>query len=260
MELPPLAELVSLKGKRSLITGAAAGIGKAIAYRFAEAGSTLDLVDINLEGLQRTRAELPPDTKVNLHQLDLCQRESIEALWDTLSGKEPDILVNNAGIYPFQNFLEVDDAFLQRIMDINLNCVFRMCQQMIRRRKGRGGVIINIGSIEAILPFAPDMVPYSVSKAGVIALTRSLAKEYGKDGFRVNVLVPGGIATEGTRDAARDAAGAGLRTGRDLLRRLPMGRGGQPDEVARMALVLASDLATYVHGASIPVDGGFLSA
>jgi NAD(P)-dependent dehydrogenase (short-subunit alcohol dehydrogenase family) len=96
-------------------------------------------------------------------------------------------------VYPFKNFLEVDDVFLGKVMDINLKSALSMCQHMIRGRLKRGGVIINIRSMEAIMPFVEGMATYSISKAGVITLTRSLAKEYGKDGFRVNAIIPGGI-------------------------------------------------------------------
>ena len=112
-------------------------------------------------------------------------------------------------------------------------------------------------------PFKEDLAIYSVSKAGVIALTRALAKEYARRGFRVNALLPGGILTKGTRAAAKgllEFKVGLLKTGWDFRQRLPAARFGLPDEVARMALVLASDLASYVHGAAIPVDGGFLSA
>ena len=260
----PLAELISLKGKRALITGSAVGIGKAIAYRFAEAGADLELVDINREGLRRTRRELSQfESQINTHVIDLSQKEEIDSLWESLKGMEPDILVNNAGIYPFRDFVAVDNAFLEKVLDLNLNSVFWMCHHMIRSRARRGGVIINIGSIEAILPFEKDLVPYSISKSGVIALTRSLAKEYGKAGFRVNVIVPGGIVTPGTKAVAREIARLKvglLKSGMEFKLRLPLDRGGQPDEVARVALFLASDLASYVHGALVPVDGGFLSA
>jgi len=241
------------------------GIGEAIAYRFAEAGADLELVDINEEGLRAVKKELPGlNSEINIHQVDLSKKEEIDVLWDKLEGKEPDILVNNAGIYPFEKFLEVDEAFFKKVMDVNLNSVFWMCHQMIRKRlKKGGGVIINVGSIEALLPFAKDLVPYTISKAGVITLTRALAKEYAKDGFRINVIIPGWISTPGTKRVAKKL----LRLEMDVLKlgiaykmRQPLGRSGEPDEVARMALVLASDLASYVQGALIPVDGGFLSA
>jgi len=260
----PLSELIALTGKRALITGSAVGIGKAMAYRFIEAGADLELVDVNKDRLNRVRKELSQFApEVNIHVVDLSQKEEINSLWETLNGKEPDILVNNAGIYPFKDFLEVDDAFLAKVMDINLNSVFWICHHMIKRRGRKGGVIINIGSIEAILPFEEDLVPYAISKTGVIALTRSLAKNYGKSGFRINAIVPGGIVTPGTKAVAKEITKLKvglLKSGLAFKMRLPLGRGGQPDEVARIALVLASDLSSYVHGALIPVDGGFLSA
>jgi len=263
-ELKPLSELISLEGKRVLITGSAAGIGKAMAYRFAEAGAALQLVDMNMKGLELVRKELSRfKSEIDIYKVDVSKEEEIDALWEKLKGKEPDILVNNAGIYPFKNFLEVDAAFLKKVMDVNLKSAFLMCQHMIKRRLKKGGVIINIGSIEAILPFAEDVIPYDISKTGVIALTRGLAKQYGRNGFRINVILPGGITTPGTKAVAKEVARLKLdllKTGVEFAMRLPLRRGGQPDEVARIAVVLASDLSSYVHGALIPVDGGFLSA
>ena len=259
-----LSELISLKGKKALITGSALGIGKAMAYRFAEAGADLELVDINGRGLRTVADELSKfKARIYTHKVNLSSKQEIVALWEELRGKEPEILVNNAGVYPFKDFLEVDDAFFSKVMDINLKSALLMCQQMIKRRLRKGGVIINIGSIEALIPFVEGMAPYSISKAGVIALTRSLAKEYGKNRFRVNAIIPGGIVTPGTKAVAKEVTQLRLsllRTGVLFSTRLPIRRGGQPDEVARIALVLAGDLASYVHGALIPVDGGFLSA
>jgi len=247
-----------------LITGSAVGIGRAMAYRFAEAGADLDLVDMNIKGLGLVKKELAQfESEIDIHKVDLSGEEEIDALWEALNGKEPDILVNNAGIYPFKNFLEVDDAFLKKVIDINLRSALLMCQYMIRKRLKRGGVIINIGSIEAIVPIAEDLIPYDISKTGVIALTKALAKQYGRNGFRINVILPGGITTPGTKAVAKEVARfktGPLKTGIELAMRLPLRRGGQPDEVARIAVVLASDLSSYVHGALIPVDGGFLSA
>jgi NAD(P)-dependent dehydrogenase (short-subunit alcohol dehydrogenase family) len=259
-----LSELISLKGKKALITGSALGIGRAMAYRFAEAGADLELVDINERGLKTVGGELAKfKVSVNIHKVDISSQDEIAALWEGLNGKEPDILVNNAGIYPFKKFLEVDDAFFAKVLDINLRSALLMCQHMIKGRLKKGGVIINVGSIEALIPFVEGMAPYSISKAGVIALTRSLAKEWGRCGFRINAIVPGGIITPGTKAVAKEIAQLRLsllRTGVLFGTRLPLRRGGQPDEVARIALVLASDLSSYVHGALIPVDGGFLSA
>lgn len=259
-----LSELISLRGKRALITGAAAGIGKAIAYRFAEAGADLELVDIDGEKLAATKEEVEGfGIEVNVHQIDISRQEEIDGLWEKLGGDGPDILVNNAGIYPFKEFLDVDESFYKRVIGTNLDSVYWMCQKMIGKRLKLGGVIVNVGSIEALVAFKEDLAHYSVSKAGVIALTRALAKEHGKDGFRINAVVPGGIITSGTKRAAKGIFRFDfglIKTGIEFKRRLPIGRLGQPDEVACMALVLASDVSSYVHGAAIPVDGGFLAA
>jgi len=257
-------ELVSLKGKTSLITGAASGIGKAISMRFAEAGADLVLVDIQNNKLQILKEELKEfKVKVKTYKVDISKKKEIDKLWTRLEGREPDILVNNAGIYPFKKFTEVDEDFYNNVMNINLNSMVWMCHQMISRRIKSGGTIINTGSIEALLPFKKDLAPYSVSKAGVLALTRSLANEYGSKGFKINGIIPGGIVTPGTKSAAKGLLKFkfGLfKTAKDFTNRLSLGRLGEPDEVARVALFLASDLSSYMSGALVAVDGGFLSA
>ena len=260
----PLSELVSLENKTALITGAGAGIGEAIAYRFAEAGANLELVDLNEERLNKVKRDLDHFcTKITIHKIDISKHEEIDVLWRRLNGKAPDILINNAGIYPTKSFLDVNAAFLENVMDVNLNSVFWMCQHMIRSRLKKGGTIINMGSIEAVMPLKQGLSHYDISKAGVMVLSRALASEYGRRGFRINVLVPGGIWTSGTKNVAKDAMKFKpnvVMSGIEYNMRTPLGRMGKPDEIARMALVLATDLSSYVNGALIVVDGGFLSA
>lgn len=259
-----LEELVSLEGKVSLITGAASGIGKAIALRYAEAGSSLILVDID-SGKLDTLAETLKEKEVTVEtfKVDLSKKKEIDMLWENIGSNPPDVLVNNAGVYPFRKLEEVDEEFLDRVFNINLKSVFWMCQNMINLRKDRGGVIINISSIEAILPFKGGLYAYGPSKWGVLSLTRSLAKDYSSKGFRINALLPGGINTPGTRSAAKGILKLQfglIKDGIEFISRLPMRRLGEPDEVARIATVLATDLSSYITGAAIPVDGGFLSA
>jgi len=262
-DLRPLGELISLKGKRTLITGAAAGIGRAMAYRFAEAGSDLHLVDISEGGLAGLKEGLKGcGVGVRTHVVDLSKKREIDGLWMGIRGEEPDVLINNAGVYPVRDYTEVDEEFLAKVFSINFNSAFWMCQHMVRARQEQGGAIVNVGSIEAVMPFKEGLVHYTTSKAGVIALTRDLAREYGKR-FRVNVLVPGGIMTQGTKNVAKDVLKLKVGLIGDAVKfnaRLPIGRFGRPDEVALMALVLSSGLSSYVNGAVVAVDGGFLSA
>jgi NAD(P)-dependent dehydrogenase (short-subunit alcohol dehydrogenase family) len=255
-----MKDLVRLEGKTAVITGAASGIGAAMAYRFAEAGADLVLVDLNPDGLEAVKAEVGGfDVGVSVHKVDLADKAQIDGLWPMLG--TTDVLVNNAGIYPMRDFLDLDEAFLGKVMDVNLHQALWMSQHFIRRNMGRGGSIVNVASIEAVLPFKDGMTHYSVSKSGVIALTRGLARDYGKHGFRVNAVIPGGIVTPGTMNVARELTKLKLgliKDGYDFKARLPLGRAGAPDEVARVALVLASEVSSYVTGALIPVDGGFL--
>lgn len=258
-----LTQLVSMKGRRVLITGASSGIGRAMAIRFADAGADLILVDVNGEGLFRTKEDVRSfPCSVTTRVVDLSIKKEIDALWSRLE-EEPDTLINNAGIYPMRDYLEVDQSFLCEVLKVNLESAFWMCQNFIGRRKARGGVIINVSSIEAILPFKEDLIPYAISKSGLLALTRSLARDYGRKGFRVNAVLPGAIRTPGTENLIRSAVKrfnlSLAKAGYNFQSRLALGRWGKPDEVACVALFLASGLASYVQGAIIPVDGGFLS-
>lgn len=263
--LPRMERLLSLEGRAALITGAAAGIGRAVAYRFAEAGARLFLLDVNQEKLEETQRELKKTfgQEINAFRIDLGDKAQIDAFWAALPDPVPDTLINNAGIFPFRRFEDLDEDLYRRVMQVNLDAMVWMCHHFIRRRWRRGGIIVNVASIEALLPFMEGLAHYSASKAGVIALTRALAREYGPRGFRVNAVVPGGVMTRGFREVMREILRFRLRfliAGRRFMARLPLRRFAHPDEIARMVLVLSSDAASYVQGAVIPVDGGFLSA
>lgn len=259
-----ILELVSLKGKSVIITGAGKGIGKAITWRLAEAGAHLILLDIDQQSLENLKTELVAKNYLaDIFKVDLSMKKEIDDFWQNLGDRSIHVLINNAGFYPFKDFLEVNEEYYKKVMDVNLNSAYWMCHHLVQRNKKKGGKIINIGSIEAMLPFKENLTHYSIAKAGVVALTRSLAKEYGKYGFNINALLPGGIVTDGTKGIASEFLKFKFNLLKDWVNfraRLPLKRLGQPDEVARMVLVLASDLSSYVNGALVPVDGGFLSA
>lgn len=259
----PWAQLLDFGGRPAVVTGAASGIGLAVACRLAASGAAVVLVDCDAAGLARAGPrveEAGAGRPAREEVVDLADREAVLALWRRLE-PAPRVLVNNAGRYPFAHLHEVGARAYRAVMDVNLDAVFWMCQQFVGRLAGAPGSIVTIGSVEAVLPFKDDLACYSAAKAGVVALTRAIARECGRSGVRANAVLPGGILTPGTRRAAREALRFRPRrvaAGLAFLRRLPLGRLGDPDEVARVVTFLASDAASYVQGAVVPVDGGFL--
>jgi len=175
-----------------------------------------------------------------------------------------DILVNNAGIYPRIPLAQMTGSDFEQVMSVNLTGTF-LCsryasQRMIEQRQG--GCVINIASIDSLHPSSPGLSAYNSSKGGVLMLTKSMALELGRYGIRVNAIAPGGIMTEGmlshTKESPKEQDKAQLRELRAFMARIVLGRMGDADDVARVALFLASDLASYVTGGLIVVDGGYL--
>jgi NAD(P)-dependent dehydrogenase (short-subunit alcohol dehydrogenase family) len=174
-----------------------------------------------------------------------------------------DILVNNAGIFPFAPALELTERMWDRVLEVNLKgtffCAQAAAQQMVTA--GKGGRIVNIASIDALHPTGA-LVHYDASKGGVAMMTKSLAKEFGPYGITVNAIAPGSIATPGASSAtvatvATQGANVEEMTAA-FLARIPLGRTGQPDDIATATLFLASDAASYVTGSLLVVDGGYL--
>jgi 3-oxoacyl-[acyl-carrier protein] reductase len=248
-------------GAVALITGGASGIGRGVAEVFAEAGWRLVLVDIDVDAGERTVAELGSrGHEIEFLPCDVADESQVAAAIQAAADRwqRLDFLLNNAGIVGRQTTIEnLEDAELDRVLAIDLKSVFYTCKHVIpRMREGGGGSILNVGSMTAEMGSA-YYTAYSAAKAGIVALTRSLARQIGRFNIRINCLSPGSIAGTGLMQEHYDRhpeARARERLG--LLQKVPIGRPGTPRDVALLALFLASPLAAHVHGAVLILDGG----
>lgn len=255
-----LHELLDLSGKVAIVTGAARGIGQGIAFRLAEADATVIVADIDYPAARQTAQEIADLGGIALGwKLDVGSEAEVRATMTEVETEygSVDILVNNAGIYPTAPIAEMTAELFDRVLRVNLRGVFLTTKYAaeVMRRHG-GGKIINITSIDASHPSMVGLAHYDASKHGEWGFTKNAALELAKDNVTVNAIAPGGIITPGISnpDAAADLT-AGLET---FLAKIPMHRLGVPDEIGTVALFLASDLATYMTGAQIVVDGGAL--
>ena len=256
-----LTDLLSLEGRRAVVTGGAVGIGYAVAHRLAEAGAAVLIGD--LHDTDDPVASLRADTGAHVlgTHLDVSDTESIVACADLaideLGGL--DIWVNNAGIYPSTPLLELTDESWDDVLDVNLRGSFVGAREAARRMEaaGGGGVIVNIASTAGFQAAGPGVAHYVSSKHGLIGLTKSLAVELGPLGIRSLGVAPTLIETPGI-EAGREAfRAAGLGDIIDTFaERLPLGRVGVPDDVARVVLFAASDLALFMTGSTLLADGG----
>jgi NAD(P)-dependent dehydrogenase (short-subunit alcohol dehydrogenase family) len=259
----PVHELISLADKKAVVTGGAMGIGYAIAYRLAEAGATVAIADLNEEKGQKAAQDLTGyGFKAFFLRCDVSQEEdvkkTINAAINAMEGL--DILVNNAGIFPFTPLLQLTAADIEKIFAVNVKGILYMTQEVSRWMidHKQGGCIINLASIDSLHPSHRGLPVYDASKGAVLTLTKSLARDLGSSGIRVNAIAPGGIMTEGAVNQSR-SSGETSRTGlREFMSRLPLGRMGVADDIGRVALFLASDLSSYMTGSLIVVDGGYL--
>lgn len=261
----PVSSLLELSGRKAIVTGAAAGIGYAIAKRLAQAGADVLLVDINRAPLDKAvQGLVEQGLKAEARVSDTGSEEDIKALFryaDSIGGV--DILVNNAGIFPVANVVDMPLQQLRNVLRINLEGVFLCCREAGRRMvaQGRGGVIVNISSMGALKPSFVGLSHYEASKGGVINLTRSMALELAPQKIRVVAVAPGGIMTEGVRANFEKAGDSNVDDMlKNLTSKIPIGAFGHPDDIARIVLFLASDAAAYITGSTVLVDGGAMLA
>ena len=264
----PLGALLDLSGKVALVTGAAQGFGFACARRLAEAGAAVVLADRRPDRLDTARESLAAAGRtVATTEGDVSVEADVDRLVGTAMERfgRLDVLVNNAGV--FSNFLleHLEAAEFNRILGVNVGgsflCIRAAAARM--REQGQGGSIVNISSIDAIHPSGSGLSHYGTSKHAIWGLTKSIALELGPDGIRVNAIAPGPSLTEGAVEFVEAGAPDGIDVDAQwaaYAARIPLRRLAHPDDVARVALFLASDLGSYVNGAQIVVDGGLLAA
>ncbi len=245
-----IVDLIDLTRRRAFVTGGAAGIGEAIARRFVEAGATVTIGDIAADVSEVAASFGAVGVPCDITDTAAVQRALEVAAGDGVV----DILVNNAGIFPTTGpMLNATDEFVHRMLDVNLRAQYSVAREAASRMTG-GGSIVNMASVAA-LGGGSNISAYSASKAGVVALTRAFARELGPMGIRVNAIAPGIIDTPGVQEQMAPLKAAGL----DLDTRIaanPVGLAGQPDHIARAALFLVSDLAEFISGHVLVVDGG----
>ncbi|MFN8533643.1 MAG: SDR family oxidoreductase [Dehalococcoidia bacterium] len=260
-----IADIFDLSGHGAVVTGAAKGIGLAIARRLAEAGAGVVLTDVDETGLQAGAAAIVASGgKAEALVADAAStadaRRAVELVLDRFG--RLDILVNNAGIFPMQPALAITEASWDRVLNLNLRGAFFWTQAAADAMisGGRGGRIINIASIDALHPTG-RLAHYDASKGGMVMLTKSLALEFAPHGIRVNAIAPGGVATPGVVALMPTMLPPGVtaeQASQGMLQRIPLRRMGDPDDIALVTLFLATDASAYVTGEVIVADGGYL--
>jgi NAD(P)-dependent dehydrogenase (short-subunit alcohol dehydrogenase family) len=255
-----IAELVSLAGRTAVVTGGATGLGKAMVRRLAEAGAAVIIADIDIELARTTATELAanPGWQVIASHLDVADSASVAAAADlaltTFGGL--DVWVNNAALYPSIPLLETTDEAWDEVMAVNLRGMFVGAREASRRMiaAGKGGVIVNVASQAGFRGVAPGLAAYVTSKHGVRGATRQMAIELAPHGIRVLGVAPSHARTEKTEVA--------IAAMPELLEQIPalsssrLGRVGVPDDVGRVVLFLASDMAMFMTGSTLKIDAG----
>lgn len=243
---------MSLSGKVALVTGASRGIGRAVALKLAGEGADLVVTATSLERAQKTADEI---TRMGRKALAIEVNVAVAAEVETLFAKviesfgKLDILVNNAGITRDGLLMRMKDDDWNMVLDVNLTGTFTCTREAVKiMAKAKSGSIINISSVVGEIGNA-GQVNYCASKAGVIGLTKAVAKEYAKRNISVNAITPGFIETDMT-----DVLSPAVKE--DLLKQIPVGRFGKPEDIANAVYFLVSDMGNYITGHVLAVNGG----
>jgi 2-dehydro-3-deoxy-D-gluconate 5-dehydrogenase len=259
-----ISELLKLDNKVAIVTGGAQGIGFGIAQRLAEAGAHVVVSDLNKEVCEDAVSKIKEmGYKASSYILDVSNEDQVKTLIEHTSNEygSLDILVNNAGIYPRIALANMTFDDFKKVLGVNLNSVFLTVKYSseVMKKQG-GGKIINISSIDALHPSMVGLAHYDASKHGVWGFTKNAALELSQYGITVNAVAPGGINTPGTHtDTPSEVSKEQLEAAtKAFMNKIPMHRFGEPDDIGKVVLFLASDMASYMTGSQIVVDGGAL--
>src|SRR3989475_3503502 len=256
---------MELSGQVAIVTGAGRGIGRATALELAQMGADIVVAELDREGAERTAAEVKGlGRRVSVVRTDVTSRADLKTMADRARAElgRIDVLVNNAGIYRAAAPLDVTEEHWDAIMSVNAKAVFFATQAvlpvMIAQRRG---AIVNLASMAGKIG-SPNNLPYNVSKAAVVSMTKSLALAHAKDGIRVNCVCPGFVETDMWTKVARDQGAVMGISAEEFTRRraqtVPLGRMERPEDVAAVIGFLASDRAGYMTGQALSVDGGLV--
>jgi 3-oxoacyl-[acyl-carrier protein] reductase len=245
---------MQLAGKVALVTGGARGIGREIALQLAKAGSDVAICDVNEEAMASTQKEIEALGRSSLSvKADVTSTKDVEEMVNKIIDKfkKIDILVNNAGITRDNLLIRMKEEEWDAVLSVNLKGAFLVTKAASKYMiKQHGGKIVNIASIIGIMG-NPGQVNYAASKAGIIALTKSIAKELASRNINVNAIAPGFIQTDMTAKLAEKVQQA-------MLAEIPLKKFGKPEDVAQACLFLASDESSYITGQTIVIDGGMV--
>lgn len=251
-----------LDRKTAIVTGAGSGIGKAIAHLFAQQGAAIFILDRDERGGQGTAAAIATaGGQAVFHSCDVAVQAAVKKVIDAIAAEQGslDILVNNAGIAHVGNAENTQEGDFDRLMLVNVKGVYNCLHAALPHMKAKGGVILNLASVAASVGI-PDRFAYSTTKGAIAAMTRSVAKDFIGFNIRCNSISPGRVHTPFVDGyLAKNYPGREKEMFEKLSKTQPIGRMGNPEEIAQLALYLCSGEASFITGCDYPIDGGFIT-
>lgn len=253
--------MFSLKDKIAIITGGGSGIGKAIAILFAKQGANVHILDFDKKGADETTKEIAADGKKAIAiQCNVSNQQQVKEIIDSIGEKNGaiHILINNAGVAHVGTAESTNEDDFNRLLDVNVKGVYNCLKATLPHMKDKGGCILNMASIASTVGI-PDRFAYSMTKGAVVGMTLSVAKDYIKYNIRCNCVSPARVHTPFVDGFLQKTyPGREKEMFEKLSKGQPIGRMGQPEEIAYLALYLCSDEASFITGCDYPIDGGFI--